>query len=855
MDTHQTSTDILEKMKEIADGCMGEDAAYCVATCPMHTDAKGYVGLIDEGKYEEALKKVRETLFLPSTLGRICAHPCEDKCKRGEMKNPLSIAALKRFVADRCDDEALWDLTVAPEKAQRIAVVGAGPAGAQAALDLRRKGYRVTVFDRLGKLGGMLRVGIPEYRLPRAIIDREYALLEKIGVEFKLGVEIGRDVPFEKLRADYDAVIIAIGLHKSIILPIPGKDLEGVLNAVDFLREVSLGGAPKLGRKVVVIGGGNVAIDVARTARRLGAADVHMVCLECPEEMPAHRWEIEEALEEGITFHTSRGPVEIYGEGGRVSGFRTRRCTSVFDEAGKFCPLYDDSDQTTISGVDNVIFAIGQTVDGAGIPEPLVKRQGGGRFAVDPVTLQTNIAKVFACGDATGRSVIAVAAMAEGRKAAESVDRHLTGKDLYTGREHEGPYETKLETKIDPEEPNLPRVRTNILPPAERVLSFVEADRGFDEAQARQEASRCFQCECKLCMAECEMLNDFTTCPGELFRGIVADGGKVDPLVPFSCNMCKQCTLVCPKEFMMMDRFMDLRVKIVGENKGKSPLKGHRAIDMHQALGFSRLFNTGVYAPDKGKTKRVFIPGCSLPSYNPELVGKVLAHLQERLPGTGAILKCCGKPTKALGQVEAFKERYAELQAEIDRLGAEEIITACQSCYVTTKAYSPNQRVRSLWEVLPEIGLPEEARGIGKGSDLTIAVHDSCPTRDVAPIHDGIRWIMGELGYNVEEPPHTREKTRCCGFGGMVVPANPDLALRVMKRRTGEVGSDFMVTYCAACRESMVRGGKRAVHILDLVFGDCWTSQSAFPGLPSSPIKGWANRHKAKRLIRKAGRS
>lgn len=854
MEAQATETDILVKMKEIAEGCMGEDAAYCVATCPMHTDAKGYIKLIDEGKDEEALKKVRETLFLPATLGRVCAHPCEDKCKRGEMKNPLSIAALKRFVADRCDNEALWDLSVAPEKAERVAVIGAGPAGAQAALDLRRKGYRVTLFDRLGEPGGMLRVGIPEYRLPRSIIAREFSLLRKLGIEFRLGVEIGKDIPFETLLQEYDSVVIAIGLHKSVILPIPGRDLEGVLNAVDFLRAVSLGTPPKLGNKVVVIGGGNVAIDVARTARRLGACDVHMVCLEGRQEMPAHSWEIEEAAEEGITFHTSRGPVEIFGENGRVTGFQTRRCTSVFDEAGKFCPLYDDKDLALLEGVDNVIFAIGQTVDGGGIPEELVKRRAGGRLAVDTITLQTTTDKVFACGDATGRSLIAVAAMAEGRKAALSVDRYLTGRDLAEGREHEGIYETKLETKIDPDEPNLPRVRTTVLPAAERVLSFVEADKGFDEAQARQEAARCLQCECKLCMAECEMLGDFTTCPGELFRGIVAGGGQVDPLVPFSCNMCKQCTLVCPKEFVMMDRFMDLRVKMVAENKGKSPMKGHKAIDMHQALGFSRLFNTGVYAPDKGKTKRVFIPGCSLPSYNPELVGKVLAHLQERLPGTGAILKCCGKPTKALGQVEAFKERYAELQAEIDRLGAEEIIVACQSCYVTTKAYSPKQKVRSLWELLPEIGLPEGAKGIGKGSDLTIAIHDSCPTRDVTTIHDGIRWIARELGYNLEEPPHTRAETRCCGFGGMVVPANPELALRVMKRRTGEIESDTMVTYCAACRESMVRGGKKAVHILDLIFGDRWTSQSAFPGLPSGPIKGWANRHKAKRLINKAGK-
>lgn len=247
------------------------------------------------------------------------------------------------------------------------------------------------------------------------------------------------------------------------------------------------------------------------------------------------------------------------------------------------------------------------------------------------------------------------------------------------------------------------------------------------------------------------------------------------------------------------------------------------------------------------KTKRVFIPGCSLPSYNPEAVKKTLEFLQEKLPGTGAILKCCGKPTKALGQVDKFKERYSEFQAEIDKLGAEEIIVACQSCYLTMSANSPNQKVISLWSIFPELGLPEEAKGIGKDSDITFAIHDSCSTRDREDIHDGIRWIMKELGYKTEEPPHTKENTKCCGFGGMIVPANPDLAQRVMNKRTEEVESDYMVTYCAACRESMVKGGKKAVHILDLIFGGKWDSNREFPGVPSNPIKGWTNRYKSKR--------
>lgn len=249
------------------------------------------------------------------------------------------------------------------------------------------------------------------------------------------------------------------------------------------------------------------------------------------------------------------------------------------------------------------------------------------------------------------------------------------------------------------------------------------------------------------------------------------------------------------------------------------------------------------------KTKRVFIPGCSLPSYNPEVVKKTLEYLQEKIPGTGAILKCCGKPTKALGQVGKFKERYGQLQGEIDRLGAEEIIVACQSCFLTMSEYSKNQKVVSLWELFPQIGLPKEAIGKGKNSDIVFAIHDSCPTRNRKPIHDGIRWIMKELGYKIEEPPHTGENTRCCGFGGMVVPANPDLALRVMKRRTSEMESDYVVAYCAACRESMVKGEKKAVHILDLIFGEKFDSKTEFPGLPGSPITSWVNRYKSKKNI------
>ncbi|MCY6355774.1 (Fe-S)-binding protein [Clostridium sp. ZS2-4] len=250
-------------------------------------------------------------------------------------------------------------------------------------------------------------------------------------------------------------------------------------------------------------------------------------------------------------------------------------------------------------------------------------------------------------------------------------------------------------------------------------------------------------------------------------------------------------------------------------------------------------------------TKRVFMPGCSLSAYNPYAVGKMLEFLQEKLQGTGAILKCCGKPTKLLGQVDKFRERYGALQEEIDRVGGEEIITACLSCYLTMSQYSPNHKVKSLWELLPEIGLPEKAKGIGKSSDIVFAIHDACPTRNNPEIHNGIRWILKELGYKTEEPLHTRENTRCCGFGGMVVPANPEITSRVISRRVSEFESDYVVTYCAACREAMAKGGKKAVHILDLIFGETVTSEFKFPQISSSPITSWVNRYKSKTIIDK----
>lgn len=348
-------------------------------------------------------------------------------------------------------------------------------------------------------------------------------------------------------------------------------------------------------------------------------------------------------------------------------------------------------------------------------------------------------------------------------------------------------------------------------------------------------------------------MNDFTDCPKNLFKEYMEKGFEnVDPKIAYSCNVCHQCTLKCPKDFDMKANFLAMRSEYVKLNNGESPMEGHKAINIHQTLGYSKFFNTTNKAPKGKKTKYVFFPGCSLPSYNPTAVGKVLSHLQDRLDGeVGSLLKCCGKPTKALGQDDKFKDRFKSVQKELDNVGAEVVIVACQSCMSIFSAYA-KQKVVSLWALLPQIGLPQAQVGIGRDSDVVFNVHDSCSTRDRSDLHDGIRWIMKELGYKTEELQNSRGTTRCCGFGGMVVPANPEVATKVMNRRAAETTTGHMVTYCAACRQSMETGGTDALHILDLAFGDKYTLAKEAKR-NEGPVKQWMKRYKSKMELNKRG--
>ncbi|OUP82929.1 oxidoreductase [Lachnoclostridium sp. An169] len=588
MSSVKFSESVIQNADKIVHECMGHEDAFCMSRCPMSTDVKAYIGLIAERRYEEALKVIREKLFLPNTLGRICAHPCENACRREmEFHQPMAIAALKRFAAEQADDESLWDLETGADTGKRIAIVGSGPAGAQAAIDLRKAGHEVTIYEKMDKAGGMLRIGIPVYRLPREIIDHEYRYLDKLGIKFRFGVQVGRDCSFQELREQYDAVLIAAGAQKGNVIKVPGYDAEGVFTAVEFLREVNETKDFKAaGRRIMVIGGGDVAMDCARSAVRLGNREVYQCSLENLEILPASDEERDEALEEGVQCNFGWGPAQILEENGAVKGIVIQEVTSVYDAEGRFAPQYGEKTKTI--EVDTVIMATGQIVED--ITDGAVKQIGGGRYQVDPDTLATEIQGVFAAGDAAGGKIV-VEAMALGRKAAVSIDRFVCGRDLKEDRDlkKEWAYETKLNVPLPEGTKDEPRVHKNLRPVSERIRDFEPIDAGFSEEDAVKEASRCLKCECRLCMKECVMMNEYGSCPEDIF-GQLASEGKMEAVVSYSCNDCDGCTRVCPLELPIKEIFMEARRDFVKANYGQSPMKGHRAVNIHQELGFYSMY-------------------------------------------------------------------------------------------------------------------------------------------------------------------------------------------------------------------------------------------------------------------------
>ena len=835
------SEKLLEQINEVIEDCMGDAPAYCSATCPLHIDPKTYINEIRDGKYEQALDTIREKTIFPGVLGRVCAHPCEEECKRNELESALSIKNLKRFAANY-DDPAKWDLETEAATGKKVAVIGAGPAGATAAFELAKKGHQVVIYEALPVVGGMLRVGIPAYRLPADVIDREYSILKKLGVEIKLNTKVGEDISFAELESDFDSIFIAAGAHESIMLPLEGSELDGILPGTDILRKAGIGEEVEIGKKVVVVGGGNVAMDVARTVWRLGAEDIHIVCLESKDEMPAHSWEVEDAVEEGINVHCSWGPMRFEGDES-VERIRVKKCNRVFDSEGNFNPCYDEEDNMVLEA-DNVIMAIGQSADTEFVSDNVVNKTRGNKIEVDPVTLQTQKENIFAGGDVAGRPLLAVEAMSHGRKAAISIDRYLKGEDLNEDREHEGSFETWLETEIDEDEPRRERTSMRMIPIEERRGNFDEVELGFNEEEALEEAERCLTCECKMCVGECEFLEGYSDYPKEMLQEILdAPYGSID--IPYYCNLCETCTVHCPKEFELADIFLQIRRDYYKDDVG--PLKGHNVITkFHQPLGTSGFFTLTKKDPSTEKTERLFFPGCSLSSYSPDVVINTYQYIKDVMPGTGFFLRCCGAPTNMVGQEDNFESMTEELIAEIRSTGAKELITACADCTHTLLNSLPEDiNVRTLYSVLDEYGIPDERKNVADGK--VISIHDSCTGRHFTDLHDQVRNIAAELGLEIQELEHIREDTRCCGFGGMVVPVNQDLAKKIMERRASETDKE-MVTYCAACRESMTMVDKPAFHLLEFIFSDDWQS-GANPA--DNPLKQWYKRWQTKSKAKK----
>ena len=479
----------------------------CRFACPAGVDAQGYIALISQSKFKEALEVVRRTMPFAGVCGRVCNHPCQRDCERGIVDEPIAIASLKRFIADYEIKTRSEKVSPIPRtKEAKIAIVGSGPAGLACAYDLVRKGYAVTVFEAMPQAGGLLRYGIPEYRLPKSILDREIDYIKETGVEIKTSTPV-EDIG-KLFEQGYKAVFLATGASASQKIGIPGEDSKGVIPALDFLKEVNSGARVIMGEKVLVIGGGSVAIDSARVVLRLGSREVHLVCLESrdltsKDRMLAQDLEIEEAEEEGLIIHPSLGPKRILTDNGKVIGLEARICAAVRDEHGRFAPKFAEGPAPTIEA-DTIIVAIGQRPDVRAFEE--VEKMPFGTIKVDGVTLETNINGVFAGGDVVaGPTGVVVESIAAAKEAAISIERYLEGIDLKEGR----PKTVKRVKEVSKE--GVEKKARSVMPllgVGRRKGSFAEVELGFDETAAITEAKRCLNCavcsECLECEKVCE---------------------------------------------------------------------------------------------------------------------------------------------------------------------------------------------------------------------------------------------------------------------------------------------------------------------------------------------------------------
>ncbi|MDO4502465.1 MAG: FAD-dependent oxidoreductase [Coriobacteriia bacterium] len=546
---------VLQSRKLALELIMADHSGQCVGpcsmTCPAHTDVQGYIKQIALGNDRKAVEIIKSKIPLPASIGRVCPHPCEGDCRRGLIEEPLSIAFLKAFTADRdreSDDPFVPEL--APATGKRVAVVGGGPAGLTAAYKLREAGHGVTVFEAMPEMGGMLRYGIPEYRLPKAVLAAEVASIEALGVEMRTGVKVGTDVAFAQLREEYDAVLLTVGAWAATGVGCEGDDLDGVLSGIDFLRQVNEGDAPQIGPNVAVVGGGNTAMDACRTAVRCGAENVYVVYRRTRAEAPAADEEIADAIEEGVDFRFLTNPARILGENGRVTGMKLQVMElGEPDASGRRRPVPVEGQFVGLD-VDTVIAAIGQKCVADGLEG--LELTAKGNIVADAATGATNLEGVFAAGDATNWGAgIAIEAIGEANTAVAGICDYLAGRETVAFKPYFSQKEPPAAVIEMMRKSPKPRAVMPVKPAGERKHTFDEVINGFSEEAARAEAARCVECGCHD-FKECKLIKYVNENPLDpaRFEGahhpayrerelqvIERDQGK--------CILCNQCVRVC----------------------------------------------------------------------------------------------------------------------------------------------------------------------------------------------------------------------------------------------------------------------------------------------------------------------
>ncbi len=469
----------------------------CKTECPAHISVQGYIKLASQGRYKEALELIKHENPFPAVCGRICPRKCESACTRGDIDEPVAIDEIKKFIAEQ---DLNMDTRYVPklrhEYGKKIAIIGAGPSGMSCAFYLALDGYKVTVFEKQKVLGGMLTLGIPSYRLEKEVINAEIDILRELGVEFKTGVEVGKDISLKDLRGQgYEAFYLAIGAQAGRKLGLEGEEAEGVVTGVDFLRNVNLGNDVKLEGNVVVIGGGNVAIDVARTAGRVGASKVDMFCLESRKEMPALDEEIDEAMGEDIAINNSWGPKRILQENGRVVGIEFKKCLSVFDKNGRFSPTFDENDSKIVKA-NHVLISVGQAMDwGKLLENSKIELNPNKTIKADSVTLQTGEPDVFAGGDSMTGPKFAIDAIAMGKEGAISIHRYVhPGQSLVLGRDRKAYHALDKENLNLQGYDSISRQKSDHVDGKKSRETFKDLRITFTEEQVKKETERCLGC-------------------------------------------------------------------------------------------------------------------------------------------------------------------------------------------------------------------------------------------------------------------------------------------------------------------------------------------------------------------------